>query len=72
VRLDTRPGDDPVAGVDRPDHLYVVLMQRTDEGVVADEHVAVAHVQMGFAVDVPDHGAGNGRLKRHLESHRHD
>ena len=72
VGLDARPGDDPVGRVDGADHLHVVLVQRADVGIVADEHVPITHLQMGLGVDVADHRAGHGRLERHLESHRYD
>ena len=70
--LHARPGDDRVAREDRADHLHIVLVEGADIGVVADEHVAIAHHMFRFVGDMADEGAADRRLIGHLKAHGGD
>ena len=70
--LHARPGDDRVSRKDRADHLHIVLMERADIGVVADEHVAIADHMFRFVGDVADEGAADWGLIGHLKAHGGD
>ena len=63
------PGDQLAIHIDGTRQLHIVLMQRTHVRIVAQEHVAVAHLLARLGIDVADQGAHDGRLVSHLKAH---
>jgi len=70
MRLHPGPGEDLSVGIDRAGQLYVVLVERSDERIIAAEHVAVPRLQCGSCANRPNQVSDHGSLERNLEAHR--
>jgi len=69
MRLDAGPGENLSFGINRASQLNVVLVERSDERIIAAEHVAVARLQCRSGVNRANQVSDYRSLERDLEPH---